>query len=326
MNAPTVWVVTPVYNGDQYIAECIESVLTQDYRHIEYTILNNCSTDRTLDIARRYATKSKRVEVRTNRVFVSAIENHNAAFRSVPRHCKYCKVVSADDWLMPSCVSRLVEVAEAYPSVGIVGSYQRSGDAVKWQGLPRTVNVLPGRDAARLGLLEGLHVLGAPTSTLYRTDLLTRDGAFFPHGRSHADTSACYKAFQYCDFGFVHEELSVERVHQGQWSAEMDAFKASWVAYLELLCEFGPLYLSAAELAIRRQKAFNDYYQMLGACLIKRKGREFWAFHRSRLREIGYQLDWSRIGVGACEKAVVEGRHPLRAFQKLLRVLKSSEV
>ncbi|MCB0227477.1 MAG: glycosyltransferase, partial [Anaerolineae bacterium] len=52
---PLVSVVTPVYNTDKYLADCIESVLAQSYDNWEYVIINNCSTDRSLEIAQRYA-------------------------------------------------------------------------------------------------------------------------------------------------------------------------------------------------------------------------------------------------------------------------------
>ncbi len=48
---PLVGVVTPVYNGEDFLAQCIESVLGQTYEHYEYFIVNNCSTDRSLEIA-----------------------------------------------------------------------------------------------------------------------------------------------------------------------------------------------------------------------------------------------------------------------------------
>ena len=46
---PFVSVVTPLYNTEKYIAECIESVLTQSYEKLEYVIVNNCSTDTSLE-------------------------------------------------------------------------------------------------------------------------------------------------------------------------------------------------------------------------------------------------------------------------------------
>ena len=52
---PQVSVVTPVYNGGEYLAQCIESVISQSYGNWEYIIVDNCSTDNSLDIANTYA-------------------------------------------------------------------------------------------------------------------------------------------------------------------------------------------------------------------------------------------------------------------------------
>ena len=48
---PFVSVLTPVYNGEDFLAECIESVLSQTHGNFEYIIVNNRSTDRSLEIA-----------------------------------------------------------------------------------------------------------------------------------------------------------------------------------------------------------------------------------------------------------------------------------
>jgi hypothetical protein len=322
MDWPFVSVVTPVYNGEKWLADCIESVLAQDYTAFEYHIVNNCSTDGTLAIAQSYAERDPRIHVRTNNTFVGAIENHNIAFGLVPHHASYCKVVSADDWIFPKCVGSMVEFAELHPTAGIVGCYQRSGGIVKWQGVPPSVDVMSGRDAGRLGLLAGIHVLGTPTSVLYRADLLRMREAFFPHTRSYADTSACYEALQYCDFGFVHEVLCEERVHSGQWSAKMDELDAGSVSYLEVLLRYGALYLDPAEFAARRTQVFDGYYRALGGCVWKLKGREFWNFHRSRLSEMGCELEWVRVARAAIAEAADEAKNPVTAMRKALAVAK----
>ena len=127
---PFVSVVTPVYNGEAFLVECIESVLKQTYQNFEYIIVNNCSKDRTLEIAKAYAQKDRRIRVHDNTEFVAVIANHNLAFRQISPQAKYCKIVSADDWLFPDCIKQLVAVAEANPSVGIAGCYQLSGDCL----------------------------------------------------------------------------------------------------------------------------------------------------------------------------------------------------
>src|SRR5271169_6107872 len=131
-NEPFVSIVTPVYNGETYLRECIESVLAQTYSNWEYIIVNNCSTDGTLRIAAEYSSRDRRIHVYNSDSLLPIIANHNRAFGLISRESKYCKVVSADDWLFPECLARMVAVAEANPAVGLVGSYQLSGGGDKW--------------------------------------------------------------------------------------------------------------------------------------------------------------------------------------------------
>ena len=63
---PLVSVVTPVYNGATDLAQCIESVLAQTFPHWEYIIVNNHSTDGTLEIAERFARMDERIHVYSN--------------------------------------------------------------------------------------------------------------------------------------------------------------------------------------------------------------------------------------------------------------------
>ena len=126
---PLVSVVTPVYNEAGYLAECIESVLAQTYQNWDYTIIDNCSTDRSLEVARRYAAKERRIRIHENQQFLPAIPNHNVALRQISPKSKYCKVVLGDDWIFPNCLERMVAVAEEHPSVGLVGAYVLEGEA-----------------------------------------------------------------------------------------------------------------------------------------------------------------------------------------------------
>jgi glycosyltransferase involved in cell wall biosynthesis len=322
MNSPVVSVLTPVYNGGAYLDECIRSVLAQDFTDWEYIIVNNCSTDDSLAIAQSYAAKDHRLRVIANEAFVPVGENHNIAFRAISPRSQFCKVVSADDTIYPHCLRTMVEFAREHPSVGIVGSYQKSGREVKWQGLPPTTSVLSGRDACRAGLLKGMHVFGNPTSVLYRSDLIRGTKAFFPHSGAHADTSACYRSLQHCDFGFVHEILSVERVHPGQITARIDGLSAGDIAYLETLLDYGPIYLTEQELAARKAEYLATYHRFLGGCCLKLKGRKFWSFQSSRMRALGLRINWPAVFAGAVAEIFAESKHPGIALGKLRRTLK----
>ena len=63
MSLPLVSVVTPVYNGERHLEECLESVLAQRYPHWDHVVVDNASGDRSVEIARRYAAKDPRIRV-----------------------------------------------------------------------------------------------------------------------------------------------------------------------------------------------------------------------------------------------------------------------
>lgn len=320
---PLVYITTPVYNGEDYLAECIESVLAQTYHHWEYTIVNNRSTDRSLEIAECYAQKDSRITVITNERFVGVIENYNNCFSHISPQSKYCKVVSADDWLFPDCVEEMVELGEAYPTVAIIGCYQQSAETVRWKGLPVETRVISGKEVCRASWLHNLDVFGSSTSVMHRSDLVRQYTPFYPHKLPHADTSSCFKYLQSHDFGFVHKILCVERVHAGQTSSTVHRLSAGNVAFLEHFLTYGPIYLNATEFEELKTQLMEGYYRWLGGCVLKMRNAEFWRYHTSRLGELGYPIQWTRVARATVEEIVEEMRKPSIAFAKLSEVLRA---
>ncbi len=322
---PLVSVVTPVYNGAAYLRECIESVLAQTYSAWEYIIANNCSTDETLQIAEEYARKDKRIRVYSNDKLLDIIANHNRTFRLISPKSKYCKQVSADDWLFPECLTRMVSVAEANPSVGIVGSYQLSGAGtdgrqwrVRWAELPYPSTVISGRDICRSQLLGSPYVLGSPTSTMYRSDLVRAQESFFPNSSPHADTSACYKSLQHSDFGFVHQVLSYERVHGEAIGAECRSLNSYASSRLSDLVEYGSSYLTAEELFKREKELLASYYHFLGVSVFHRQHKGFWDYHKRRFRDCGHKLSAISVARAAVAKGFDLVLNPKQTAAKLL--------
>jgi glycosyltransferase involved in cell wall biosynthesis len=327
---PLVSVVTPVYNGAVYLRECIESVLAQTYSNWEYIIVNNCSTDETLQIAEEYARKEKRIRVHNNDQFLDVIANHNRAFTLISSNSKYCKQVSADDWLFPRCLSSMVRVAEANPSAGIIGSYQISGDVVKWQGFRYPRAIVPGREMGRRAFLtrqafvEEQPVLGFgdPTSLMYRSDIVRRTPAFFPNPSPHADTSACFESLRYSDFGFVYEILSYERIHPESQSSTSKQINRQLAQNLSDLLQYGSFYLSKDEFEQQVTEALEFYHRFLAVNYFARsRGKEFWDYHKARLKELGYPLTRIILLKAAVRTILRESVNPGQAIAKLRRHL-----
>ena len=313
---PKVMVLTPVYNGAAFLRECIESVLAQDYQNWEYLIVDNRSSDSTRAIADEYATRDPRIRVTTNAEFLSMPQNFNHAFRQVAPDAAYCKVICADDWILPGCIRKMVALAEQHPSVGVVGCYQQSAGRVRWAVFPPSRSVIPGREACRFSLIDSAHVIPQPTAALYRADLLRTGKPFFPNDQPHSDTSACFEVLDRCDLGVVHEVLAVERVHAEQITSQIAGVGPGDLAYVELALEYGPRYLSPEEFATFRPKVLRQYFRGLGRAVLNLRGREFWAFQHKRMTELGIELDRTQVAIGTLAILLSYLARPASAVRK----------
>lgn len=321
---PLVTVLTPVYNGERYLAQCIDSVLAQTYKNWEYCIVNNCSTDRTLSIAQAYAARDSRVRVVTNTQFVGRQENHNIAFREMSSNSKYCKVVHADDWLFPECITKMVDLAEANPTVGIVGAYGLSNGHVLWAGLPYQATVIGGRDLCKATLLDGRYVCGTPTSMLFRAEELRRRQAVYNQANQHADHEACFDILREWDFGFVHQVLTYTRVHNGAASSFADRYNTFLHGILEVLSKYGPEFLTSEEYNLQMRRFWKQYYTFLGSKVFRNREKDFWAYHRNELRRLGYSLRVSRVATAAVVEVLELLLNPLNTMIRIATKVRQS--
>lgn len=292
---PLVSVVTPVYNTEKYLAECIESVLRQTYRNFEFIIVDNQSKDRSLEIARQYAERDDRIRIVENEAFLGQMANWNRSMRLVSTESEYCKVVHADDWLFPECLEEMVACALSQPTVGLVGAYRLDETLVNLDGLPYPSHHTPGREIGRRHLLGDLFVFGAPTSLLIRSDLVRNRDPFYDEGNPHADIDACLAVLRESDFGFVHQVLTFTRRHNESATSRLVRLKTNRLARLKALEDHGPFFLSRDEIGRRRAEAYGAYYRFLAQQLLEGRGREFWAYHRQGLEEIGQPLSYGRL-------------------------------
>jgi len=318
---PLVSVITPVYNGEDYLEECIESVLVQTYQNWDYTIVNNCSTDRTLEVARSYAAKDSRIRVHDNSEFLPIMRNHNHAIRQISPQSKYCKVVLADDWLFPECLMKMVSLAEENPSLGLIGAYGLFGDGlhVLWRGIPFPLSVVSGREACRIRLLKGMYAFGAPTATLIRSDFIRKQHDFYDEKNLHADSTACFRILQEADFGFVHQLLTFTRSQNESHATFTENMNSLHLSFLTELIQFGPQCLNASEYEARLKDRLNTYYEVLAEGLLQMRGKKYFEFHKNWLKYLGIPLNPARLLRGFCG-AIFNGlTHPVRATKSIAR-------
>jgi glycosyltransferase involved in cell wall biosynthesis len=293
---PLVSFVTPFYNTREFLAECIESVLRQTYLNWEYVLVDNCSTDGSTEVAEEYASRSQgKIRLIRNESFLSQVQNYNFALSCISPHSKYCKMVQADDWIFPDCVSRMVELAEAHPNVGIVSAYELEGDDVRLDGLPYPSPEVPGRQVCRLYFFKGKYLFGTPTSLLLRSEAVrSRDPFYDERYAPFEDGHACFDLLETWNFGFVHQVLTYSRRNNDGIISRVRPFGLEPFLHLSMLLAHGRDYLCQDEFDQCLENAERQYFVYLSsyACAVHRQSQEFWEFHRNSLASVNYSLGW----------------------------------
>jgi glycosyltransferase involved in cell wall biosynthesis len=315
-SSPLVSIVVPVHQGAGTLAECLESIVAQTYSRWDCTIVENCSTDGTLEIAKQFASREPRIRVIKNRTVLPALANHNAALRQISPDCKYCKVVFADDWIFPDCLSDMIGLAERCPSVGLVGAYWQQGNQIAGLGLEPAKAVFAGRDVGRRHFLESLYAFGSANSLLYRADLVRERQPFFDESDIHADTEVCFDLLKSCDFGFVHKTLTFTRVRPNSLTARSAALQTRFAGGLRVLLAHGPDYLTPEEFDTLLDQQVTDYYQFLSANFLRGRDRAFWSYHKAQLdATIGFS--WARLARVIMKSAARAAQKPGAVLEKL---------
>jgi len=276
---PLVAIVTPVHNCEKYIGECIESILGQTYANFEYAIINNKSTDGTLDIALRYANLDKRITVYDNDRFLPVMQNFNNAMSKISRQAKYCKIVCADDWIFEDYLKKTVSLAEKHPRVGIVSSYRLVGQRIVPEVMPYQQTVFSGREMARMNLLDGPYTFGSPTALLYRSQFVFQKERFYNEERTVGDTEVCYEILKGWDFGFVHQILSFNRVHESSLTSKGLYLKRNIPDHIYMLLKYGKFYLNNGEYECKKKILTDKYFMFLGQNISRFKDVEFRKYH-----------------------------------------------
>jgi glycosyltransferase involved in cell wall biosynthesis len=291
VDEPFVSVVTPFYNTAEYLAECIESVLAQTHGNFEYVLLDNCSTDGSTEIAERYARRDPRIRLLRNERLLPQMANFNEALRQISPDSRYCKLILADDALLPRCLTEMVALAEAHPSVSVVSSYYLAGDDPRPHGLRRETVVMSGREACRLHLIDGIFLFGSPSVVMYRSDLVRSRAPFFGETWFHEDTKAMYEIMRDHDLGFVHQILTFMRVQADSVTGSTRSYVPKHLDKYILYRRYGHEHLSPEELRRYAGEHERLYRRFLAESWLRRREPGFWKYHRAGLATIGERID-----------------------------------
>ena len=119
MATPHVAVIMAVYNAEKYLEECIKSVLCQTFREFEFVIVDDASTDETLNIIKKYAQQDNRIIYAVNEVNSERSFSRNRAIEL--SNSELIAVMDADDVAIPDRLEKQVAVMRTHQDVAVVG-------------------------------------------------------------------------------------------------------------------------------------------------------------------------------------------------------------
>jgi glycosyltransferase involved in cell wall biosynthesis len=184
---PKVTIIIPVYNVEQYIRQCLDSVVNQTLRDIEIICVNDGSPDGSPQILEEYAARDSRITVihKENGGLSSA---RNAAYPYI--NGKYTLFVDSDDWIEPDLCKKTVTVAELEKADMTLFFYRCIPEIQYWYPLE---NFLKHHSFA---VIDKMTLLGHMTawSKLWNTQFLCDNNIKFPEGICFEDNVVHWKA------------------------------------------------------------------------------------------------------------------------------------
>lgn len=211
---PKVSIGLPVYNGERFIADSIQSILSQTFEDFELVISDNCSTDKTAEICQKFAGQDKRIR------FYPSFKNHGAAWNynrvfSLSKG-QYFRWHAADDMMAPTLIEKSVAVLDQHPELVLVFTWVCDIDdsdnelGIKRSGIGSSLP-LPHQRFKGLSTIKPAfnceEIFG-----LVRSKILAKTRLIAPY--SDSDRTLLAELGLYGPFKEIEEALFLHRLHE----------------------------------------------------------------------------------------------------------------
>lgn len=233
---PLVSIGIPTYNAAQYIEKTIQSALNQTYTNLELVIVDDCSTDATVEIIR--ALNDPRITLHINEKNLGPTETWSRTLSLAQG--AYFKLLCHDDVLYPESIERQVEILAAEPSLVMVAANR---DIIDAQGellmRPRRfkqTGSVPGQCLLRRSIVRGTNIIGEPHAVLFRMDSIRAHEITFGTNFYMIDLGFYAQVLMHGPAYLMQECLSAFRVSADSASYKMARRQAQYfIEYVEEL-------------------------------------------------------------------------------------------
>jgi glycosyltransferase involved in cell wall biosynthesis len=214
---PRISILIPVYNSERYLAECLDSILAQDFGDFEILISDDGSKDNSLALIKAYAAKDARIRWWQNPRNLGLTQNHNACLKEA--RGEFIKYLHQDDkFLHPSVLSRMAAVLEQNATVTLVATsshiIDEHGRVLAERNHFPPGGIFDGKKVIVRCLEANKNLVGEPTVVMFRRSQAIR--GFDERFRQILDMEFSFHLLEQGQFYFLPEPLIAYRVHQQQ--------------------------------------------------------------------------------------------------------------
>jgi glycosyltransferase involved in cell wall biosynthesis len=204
-NSVLVSVLITAYNREQFVAEAIESVLSSTYKNFELIVVDDCSSDRTVEIVKEYALKDESVRFYKNEKNLGDYANRNrAAGYARGAYIKYC---DSDDKLFDWTLDYCVKMMEKYPDAGMGILNKNKEIEQEYLNPAETIN---------MNFFQKEILAIGPSGTILRREAFQKTGYYKPDYGPASDMYFNLKMAAHFPIVLLNEDFFFYRRHDGQ--------------------------------------------------------------------------------------------------------------
>jgi glycosyltransferase involved in cell wall biosynthesis len=214
MDNPKLSICIPVYNGESFIEEAIDSVIKQSFNDFELIIIDNNSTDQTVGLITKYS--DPRIKLIQNETNIGLIPNWNKAIDSSKG--KYIKILPADDFIYPNCLQLQCDILDKdiEHKISMVCARRNiiddSGKIILNRGFSRHEISVHGTDAINKNVRSGGNIIGEGGAIMFRKEIIKKTGYFNSDIFYVLDLDLWYKILLHGNLYVLPQILSAFRV------------------------------------------------------------------------------------------------------------------
>lgn len=261
MNKPKVSICIPVYNAEKTIASTIQSVLDQTFQDWELIIVDNCSTDNSVEIIKQFT--DSRISFFQNETNCGMVNNWNKCLEKA--NADYIQLLCADDELEKDCIEIKYKFLSEHENLAAVSSGTLmidSEDKILFKRRHFSKDcIISGSKIIKKSFRTG-NIFGEPSNVMFKKSVMLKAGIFSNSVPYSPDWEYWLRLAQYGDFAFLKDYLVRYRVSSGNETSNLfkkkDILKKDEKTFINAVC-VNPA-ITKFDVLIHRLNIFIRFY------------------------------------------------------------------